>query len=65
MNSDIQVIQDALGSNFSMQFRALVTIIVVLVIMIVISPILTGVTFASVLIVLLVTKFFMSAMIGA
>ena len=65
MNSDIQVIQDALGSNFSMQFRALVTIIVILVIMIVISPILTGVTFASVLIVLLVTKFFMSAMIGA
>ena len=65
MNSDIQVIQDALGSNFSMQFRALVTIFVVLGIMLVISPILTGVTFASVLIVLLVTKFFMSTMISA
>ena len=65
MNSDIQVIQDALGSNFSMQFRALVTILVVLLIMIAVSPILTGVTFAGVLILLLVTKFFMSAMQSA
>lgn len=65
MNSDIQVIQDALGSNFSMQFRAAITVIVVVVIMLFISPALTGVTFAGVLVVLLVTKFFMGQMVAA
>ena len=65
MNSDIQVIQDALGSNFSMQFRAGITVIVVVVIMLFISPALTGVTFAGVLVVLLVTKFFMGQMVKA
>ena len=62
MNSDIQVIQDGVGSNFSMQVRAIVTIAVVLVIMVYISPILTGVTFAGVMVILLVTKFFMGQM---
>ena len=65
MNSDIQVIQDGVGSNFSMQVRAIVTIIVVLIIMIAISPILTGVTFAGVMCILLVTKFFMTQMTKA
>merc|ERR1712176_1375515 len=65
MNSDIQVIQDGVGSNFSMQVRAIVTIAVVLVIMIYISPILTGVTFAGVMVILLVTKYFMGQMTKA
>ena len=65
MNSDIQVIQDGVGSNFSMQVRAIVTIAVVLVIMVYISPILTGVTFAGVMVILLVTKFFMGQMTKA
>lgn len=65
MNSDIQVIQDGVGSNFSMQVRAIVTILVVLFIMIAISPILTGVTFAGVMVILLVTKFFMGQMTKA
>jgi len=65
MNSDIQVIQDGVGSNFSMQVRAVVTIAVVLVIMVWLSPILTGVTFAGVMVILLVTKFFMGQMTKA
>ena len=42
-----------------MQFRALVTILVILVIMIAISPILTGVVFGGVTIIVIITKLFM------
>jgi ABC-type multidrug transport system fused ATPase/permease subunit len=48
LNSDIQVIQDTLGSNFSVFVRAVIFIITVIIILLVISPTLTGVTFAGI-----------------
>ena len=48
-----------------MQIRAAFTVIIIVIIMLVISPALTGVTFAGVLVVLIVTKFFMGEMVKA
>jgi len=48
-----------------MQIRAAFTVIVIVIIMLFISPALTGVTFAGVLVVLIVTKFFMGEMVKA
>ena len=49
LNSDIQVIEDTLGSNFSMFSRCLLQIITSLIIMLIISPILSGVTWGGIL----------------
>ena len=56
LNADVQVVQDSLGSSISMFVRAAVFIIVVLVILIVISPKLAGMTFAGILPLVVITK---------
>jgi len=49
LNSDIQVVQDTLGTNVSMLARSALYIISVLIIMLVISPPLTGMVFAGII----------------
>jgi len=51
-------VQDTLGTNFSMFTRCLVQIIVSLIIMLFISPILTGVTFGGIIPLVLFTSFY-------
>ena len=58
LNSDIQVIQDSLSTNISMFIRSFVFIIVTLVILFVISPVLTGTTFASILVIMIFAIFY-------
>jgi len=58
LNSDIQVINDTLGSNFSMCVRGIIFILAVIVILLVISPALTGVTFAGILPLCLFSAFY-------
>ena len=48
LNSDVQVIQDTLGTNISMFLRGTLFIIIVIVLMFVISPALTGTVFAAI-----------------
>ncbi len=49
LNSDIQVIQDAMSTNISMAVRSVVFIIVVLVVLFLLSWQLTAVTFAAII----------------
>jgi len=49
LNSDIQIIQDSLSTNISMFLRGVLFIILVLIIMMLISPELTGVTIACII----------------
>lgn len=49
LNSDVQVIQDTLGTNISMFLRGSLFIIIVIVLMFIISPALTGTVFAAIL----------------
>ena len=49
LNSDIQVVQDTLGTNVSMAMRSIVFILTVLVIMLIISPPLTGMVFGGII----------------
>jgi ABC-type multidrug transport system fused ATPase/permease subunit len=58
LNSDIQVVQSTLGNNVSMLARGILFILVVLVILSVISPILTGVTFAGIIPLILFSYFY-------
>ena len=58
LNSDIQVVQSTLGNNVSMLARGLLFIIVVCIILAVISPVLTGVTFAGIIPLVLFSTFY-------
>lgn len=49
LNSDVQVVQDTLGTSFSMLVRGLMFIITVIIILLIISLPLTGITFAGIL----------------
>ena len=49
LNSDIQVVQDTLGTNLSMFVRSFLFIVTVLILMLVISPPLTGMVFLGIL----------------
>ena len=60
MSSDIQIIQSALGSNFSIYLRCAVSILAVLTIMCYISLTLTGVTFVTVIILTIISRIFMT-----
>ena len=60
MSSDIQIIQSALGSNFSIYLRSAVSILVVLTIMCYISLTLTGVTLVTVIILTIISRIFMT-----
>lgn len=58
LNSDIQVVQDTLGTNVSMFVRGLLFIITVLIILMIISPTLTAVTFAGIIPLVLFSTFY-------
>ena len=58
LNSDIQVVQDTLGTNVSMLVRAMLFIIAVLFIMMFISPPLTGIVFGGILSLSIFGKFY-------
>lgn len=58
LNSDIQVIQDGLSTNVSMAVRSTVFIIAVIVLLILISPILAGVTVGSIIPIMILAVFF-------
>ena len=58
MNSDIQVVQDTLGTNVSMLVRAMLFIIAVLIIMMLISPALTGIVFGGILTLAIFGKYY-------
>lgn len=49
LNSDVQVIQDTLGTNISMFIRGSLFILIVIILMFVISPPLTGTVFAAII----------------
>jgi len=48
LNSDIQIIQDGLSTNVSIFVRCFVFCVTVIVIMVLISPVLAGITLASI-----------------
>lgn len=58
MNSDVQKIQDTLSVNISMFVRGSLFIIVVLVLLLVMSPLLTGVTFLGIIPILVFLAFY-------
>ncbi len=58
LNSDIQVVQDTLGTNVSMFVRGLLFIITVLIILMIISPVLTAVTFGGIIPLVLFSTFY-------
>ena len=58
LNSDIQVVQDVLGTNVSMFVRGVIFILIVLVIMLVISPPLTGTTFGGIVPLVIFSRFY-------
>ena len=62
LNSDIQVIQDTLGTNMSMFVRGVLQIIVMLVILFIISPTLTGTTLAGVVPLIVFSTFYQRCM---
>ena len=62
LNSDIQVIQDTLGTNMSMFVRGILQIIVMLVILFIISPTLTGTTLAGVVPLIVFSTFYQRCM---
>jgi len=49
LNSDVQVIQDVLGSSASILVRAMISILVIVVVLLVISPTLTGMVIATII----------------
>lgn len=58
LNSDIQVIQNVLGTNMSMFVRGMLFIITVLIIMLFISPALTGMTFGGIIPLVIFSTFY-------
>ena len=58
LNSDVQKIQDTLSTNISMFVRGTLFIIVVLVLLLVISPLLTGVTILGIIPLLIFAGFY-------
>lgn len=58
LNSDIQVITDTLGSSLSVFVRSVIFIITVIIIMLYLSPPLTGVTFAGIIPLALFSAFY-------
>lgn len=62
LNSDIQVIQDTLGTNFSMFIRGVLQLIIMLSILIWISPLLTSTLMAGVIPLIIFSTFYMQCM---
>ena len=62
LNSDIQVIQDTLGTNMSMFVRGVLQIIVMLVVLFWLSPTLTGTTLAGVVPLIIFSTFYQGCM---
>ena len=60
MSSDIQLIESALGSNFSIYVRCGVSVIFCLAIMCYISLKLTGVTLVAVILITIISRIFMT-----
>ena len=58
LNSDVQVVQDTLGTNVSMFVRGILFILIVLCILMVISPALTGMTFAGIIPLVVFSRFY-------
>lgn len=58
LNSDIQVVQDSLSTNFSMFARAMIQLIAEIFIMLALNPALTGITFAGIVPLALFTWFY-------
>ena len=58
LNSDIQVVQDTLSTNVSMFVRGMMFIIIVLCILMVLSPPLTGMTFAGIIPLIVFARFY-------
>ena len=58
LNSDIQVVQDTLGTNVSIFVRGVLFILIVLCILMAISPALTGMTFAGIIPLVVFSKFY-------
>lgn len=62
LNSDIQVIQDTLGTNLSMFLRSSIFIITAIIILCFISPTLTAVMFGGILPAVIFSNFYMKWM---
>ena len=58
LNSDIQVIQDSLSTNISMFIRSFIFIIITLIILLLISPVLMGTTFISIVVIMVFAVFY-------
>ena len=58
MNSDVQVVQDVLGTSASMFIRSLLQCIIVIIILMILSPALTGMTFAGILPLVIFSQFY-------
>ena len=62
LNSDIQVIQDTLGTNMSMFVRGVLQILIMLGILLYISPTLTGTTMAGVVPLIVFSSYYQACM---
>ena len=62
LNSDIQVIQDTLGTNFSMFVRGVLQLVIMLGVLLWISPTLTGTTMAGVVPLIIFSTFYQKCM---
>ena len=62
LNSDIQIIQDGLSTNVSIFVRCFVFCVTVIVIMVLISPVLAGITLASIVPIMIFASIFGSKM---
>lgn len=62
LNSDIQVIQDTLGTNFSMFIRGVLQLLIMLLVLLWISPSLTGTTMAGVVPLIIFSTFYQRCM---
>lgn len=58
LNSDIQIIQDGLSTNVSIFVRCFVFCVTVIVIMVLISPVLAGITLASIVPIMIFASIF-------
>jgi ABC-type multidrug transport system fused ATPase/permease subunit len=59
LNSDVQVIQDTLGTNISMFIRGSLFILITIVIMLTISPLLTSTVFGAIIPIIIFSVFLM------
>ena len=62
LNSDIQIIQDGLSTNVSIFVRCFVFCVTVIVIMVLISPVLAGITLASIVPIMIFASIYGSKM---